>query len=442
METRLRWGTTSGSRPNEGIPKSASASGEIAFGDSIHARIDDGGALYLSAYAIDETGHRVETPELKIPFRWIREAGSKVFGTTPDAAIPDATGATLSTALDVATVGSIDVIEVEVDIHHPRRGDLEIDLVAPSGKRVRLKNASADEEDDVRGTFGDGLPSVDPLESLAGERVDGRWRFDIRDLRLGSAGSIHEVALVVTLKPPVPTNELALPNIVAEPPADLDIKFDGTKRLLRFSSLIRNEGPGPFEMRGVLDRTTGATRAYQRIFAKVRDGRGVFTGWALVREKLIGDFVFAGHEQHDHWHFDAFQAYRLLDESFAPAPRAVQSDKVTRCVTDSFRFDATLEGSPALPNYACRQETQGMDVGWGDIYGRTLEGQSIDVTATPDGVYYLVDEVNDRADEAGDLLDNTAALRIAISGATVRVLEKLDGRELAARRAQLTATTR
>ena len=62
-------------------------------------------------------------------------------------------------------------------------------------------------------------------------------------------------------------------------------------------------------------------------------------------------------------------------------------------------------------------DDQGISVGWADIYGAALSGQSLDVTGLPDGTYRLVTIV----DPGGRLREatrtnNTAEVTVTISG--------------------------
>ncbi|HLU46461.1 MAG TPA: lysyl oxidase family protein, partial [Planctomycetota bacterium] len=58
-------------------------------------------------------------------------------------------------------------------------------------------------------------------------------------------------------------------------------------------------------------------------------------------------------------------------------------------------YDDTLPNFPPVASFmVCDNEMQGISVGWTDIYSRTVEGQSIDVTDLPDGEYWLENEVD------------------------------------------------
>src|SRR5262245_15466768 len=93
---------------------------------------------------------------------------------------------------------------------------------------------------------------------------------------------------------------------------------------------------------------------------------------------------------------------------------------------DTTPVNPSLPGSPTSAVYTtCHPDVQGMSVGWGDTYGRTLAGQSIDFTANPSGDYKLMIEIDPkkRLLEIDDG-DNTscALLRINATTLTVQVL--------------------
>jgi hypothetical protein len=75
--------------------------------------------------------------------------------------------------------------------------------------------------------------------------------------------------------------------------------------------------------------------------------------------------------------------------------------------------------------YGCGRQLQGLSPGWGDKYAAYIEGQSMDITDVPDGVYALVSTANPdaRLIEA-DYGNNTATIYIEIAGRTVTVAER------------------
>ena len=89
---------------------------------------------------------------------------------------------------------------------------------------------------------------------------------------------------------------------------------------------------------------------------------------------------------HAHYHFQNYMSYRLLD---ANSNRVAVGLKVGFCVLDVFRWSPSA-ASTAL--YNCTD--QGIQVGWGDLYDSTLDGQWIDITGLPNGNYTMELEAN------------------------------------------------
>ena len=83
---------------------------------------------------------------------------------------------------------------------------------------------------------------------------------------------------------------------------------------------------------------------------------------------------------HDHYHFNSYAAYDLLDvDGNVVAP----GHKQAFCLTDLTR---NVPGA-GPPNYNCSY--QGISRGWSDIYSAGLDCQWVDVTDLPDGEYRL-----------------------------------------------------
>ena len=77
---------------------------------------------------------------------------------------------------------SADGLEVSVNISHPWRGDLEIDLVSPSGTSVRLRNANAnDNTPGLQGVFPTTLVPAESMGVFAGENAQGTWSLLLND---------------------------------------------------------------------------------------------------------------------------------------------------------------------------------------------------------------------------------------------------------------------
>jgi hypothetical protein len=218
-----------------------------------------------------------------------------------------------------------------------------------------------------------------------------------------------------------------LPDLIGQPAQDLSIQESGGTRNLRLATTVANAGAGPLEVYPVSggdcdgDGNPANDRlAYQRVFRDV-DGSGDFSRAVDVDSAahLAGCMIF--HPAHMHWHFEDFASYQLREPGSGTVVAA--NSKVSFCMIDSSPF------YPALPGFAasrfftsCDQDdAEGISVGWGDTYGSSLAGQTIDVTGLPDGDYCLA-VTGDPSDilRESDEQDNEAVTPIFLSEASVR----------------------
>ena len=69
--------------------------------------------------------------------------------------------------------------------------------------------------------------------------------------------------------------------------------------------------------------------------------------------------------------------------------------KTSFCVIDLAVYDNSLPNFDSDGQFhSCGSTTQGLSVGWVDVYNKTLAGQNIDITGVPDGVYWLESEAD------------------------------------------------
>ena len=220
---------------------------------------------------------------------------------------------------------------------------------------------------------------------------------------LGTSGSVAENS---SPPPPTPSSDgRFLPDIVQILPPRVGIAFRqssrGRRTLLTFSTAMENHGAGPLIVRTASgNRADGSLTANQLVARS--DGR---------RERLAPtlrlDYVDGG--GHSHFHLRDFARYELR----TVAGESLRRDRKTGfCLGDRYDWtgSARMPGEPARAIYGrqCGRDrpgltslTQGISVGFGDIYPARLEGQFIDVTGLRTGRYVLVL----RVDPAGQLLD-------------------------------------
>jgi hypothetical protein len=212
-------------------------------------------------------------------------------------------------------------------------------------------------------------------------------------------------------------SDLILPDLQTLPPTDLIIQENQltSQKLLRFSNSIVNIGPGILELKGIVDLTTGNASISQQLY----------TADGSIYERTVSDYVF--HPIHDHWHFYNSARYELWTISSDWGRDAVISmnDKVSFCLRDIKRSDG-FDDTDRPVFTRCGQESQGISPGWIDTYLYYYDGQSLDITGLPDGIYVLRSIV-DPEDQLWEVnsTNNDVHLYIRIEGNTVEELDNL-----------------
>lgn len=216
------------------------------------------------------------------------------------------------------------------------------------------------------------------------------------------------------------------PDLINLRPRELGLSVTaGGARRLRFTTYTVNIGAGPLELRsrrfdcnGNGDTTDDRT-AVQHTYLDAT-GDGIFNPAldTVSTPHIAGCFAFDA--KHGHWHFGDFEIFRLLDPH---SGRVIALHrKVGFCLVDDFATYPNLPGAPGRPYYArCTQDaTQGISIGWTDVYSASLPSQWIDVTAVPSGRYCLSVTVDpaDRLLES-DNTNNTAARMIRLTNKSV-----------------------
>jgi hypothetical protein len=86
---------------------------------------------------------------------------------------------------------------------------------------------------------------------------------------------------------------------------------------------------------------------------------------------------------HEHYHFDNFATYSLLDLT---GKEVVHGRKQAYCMEDTRQYAAGPKIS-CNKHYTCTD--QGISAGWSDLYGNTLDCQWLDITDVPPGDYQI-----------------------------------------------------
>jgi Lysyl oxidase len=207
------------------------------------------------------------------------------------------------------------------------------------------------------------------------------------------------------------------PDLVVQRPAELYLAGGRKETRLRVSNTVANRGVGPLEFQsgGPVDECNHPGKAEGRLTLQnvYEDSANPGSPGYFLRDQDPGfEQVPAGcsryHPQHDHWHFDNFARYTLLDDDTGKVVGG--SRKVSFCVLDTGRPYPGLDGSPVEPYFPRDEEGKastcsetsidGLSVGWEDTYGANLRGQAIKVTDLRRGAYCLVLETDPPTSES------------------------------------------
>jgi hypothetical protein len=187
---------------------------------------------------------------------------------------------------------------------------------------------------------------------------------------------------------------------------DIVVEKRGKHRFLRLSNTVGNRGTGPLDVvpgppAGDCDPETEFT-AVQRLFDDTNMS-GAFEPSDQPGDEIpFGCMRFHDAPGHMHWHVLDFARYELRR---AKTGKRVDSQKVGFCVIDTERPFPDLPGSPKEPVYpgtgnGCGgldeegvpipPDSEGLSIGWADVYFFGLPGQSLEITRLRRGRYCLI----------------------------------------------------
>jgi hypothetical protein len=188
--------------------------------------------------------------------------------------------------------------------------------------------------------------------------------------------------------------------------SDIVVEKRGRHRFLRLSNTVANRGTGPLDVvpgppTGDCDPDSEFT-AVQRLFDDTNMS-GKFEPSDQPGDEIpFGCMRFHDAPGHMHWHVLNFARYELRR---AKTGKRVDSQKVGFCVIDTERPFPGLPGSPKEPVYpgtgnGCGglddegqpipPDSEGLSIGWADVYFFGLPGQSLEITRLRRGRYCLI----------------------------------------------------
>lgn len=204
-----------------------------------------------------------------------------------------------------------------------------------------------------------------------------------------------------------------LPDLRSLPAWDIRVE---NGRYLNFSATVWNAGPGAMVVDGFrTKKNPNLMKAYQYFFTK----SGKQKGYAPV-----GGMEWDARDGHNHWHFQDFAAYQLVD---AKKKFVALSSKEAFCLANTDAVDYLVKGANWKPintdlHTSCGgRESIGvrevLDSGSGDTYVQSLPGQSFDLKGLRNGTYYIKIKANpDKRLYERKTGNNTSYRKVVIGG--------------------------
>jgi hypothetical protein len=204
--------------------------------------------------------------------------------------------------------------------------------------------------------------------------------------------------------PRVPTvtnpDPQSLPELIALPAWGISILDNRKRDILAFNATEWNGGPGTLVVEGFRGINEEFMEAFQYFLV---DGDP-------IGRAPVGQLEF--HREHQHWHFEEFTQYTLLDET---KTQVLVSGKQSWCLANTDAIDLSVQNANwgafggdlftmcGGPGALWIREV--LDVGWGDTYAQYSRDQAFDISDLPNGDYYIRTTVN----PTGLLFEGTTA---------------------------------
>ena len=174
-------------------------------------------------------------------------------------------------------------------------------------------------------------------------------------------------------------------------------------------------GNAPLDVEGFRSHGSPVMQAYQYFWQ----------GGHIIGRVRAGTMGFDSKKGHNHWHFEQFAQYQLLNSG---QKLAVRSHKVGFCIAPTDPVDLLEPAAVWQPSFLgfggqCGSTTalwvqEMLPVGWGDTYSQSVAGQSFDISGLPNGTYYIEVLANPQKVLHESNTANDVSLRQVILGGT------------------------
>lgn len=128
--------------------------------------------------------------------------------------IPENSPIGVTSSITIDDPRAIEEIYVRVDVDHPSRGDLFVELTAPDGTEILLHQLSSSRTAGIHATFGLDAVPVQSLDVLRGRSAAGVWTLFVADRRPRDAGTFESWGLEIRFAGDEP--QTARPNLSSQ----------------------------------------------------------------------------------------------------------------------------------------------------------------------------------------------------------------------------------
>lgn len=180
------------------------------------------------------------------------------------------------------------------------------------------------------------------------------------------------------------TNGGLIPDLRTVVPQHLQLVNDHQREVLRLSNGIANTGDGAWQM---VPEIPADKNSPQKANQQFLDSNGNVVATCPTNS------VSVYHPAHKHFHISGVASFAVHAGAENGPLVGKESLKVTSCLIDWIRLEGNSPDNQRGYS-SCDSGVQGISPGWVDQYHMALEGQSIDITGTPPGKYYLVSTSN------------------------------------------------
>lgn len=234
----------------------------------------------------------------------------------------------------------------------------------------------------------------------------------------GNGGTLPRLPKAASMRNP-PRD--ALPDLVPAPSWGISVSHTRATKQRRardeldFGATVWIGGNSPLDVEGFRANGSPTMKAFQYFF---RNGH-------VIGRTRAGTMGFDTRNGHEHWHFEQFTRYSLLNSAKSVALR---SHKQGFCIAPTDGVNLLLPHAVWQPQFfgfggACGSPTalwvqEQLPVGWGDTYFQSVAGQAFNITRVPNGTYYIEVTVNPQKLLHETNVGNDVSLRKVILGGT------------------------